>query len=71
AEGEAVPNGETVKVTVGTATCTATLSGGKGTCSIGNSALAAGTYSVTASYGGDANLSASSATCSSKLTVKT
>jgi uncharacterized repeat protein (TIGR01451 family) len=69
AEGEAVPNGETVKVTVGTATCTATLSGGKGTCSIGNTALSAGSYSVAAAYAGDANLNSSSATCSTKLTV--
>ncbi len=67
--GEAVPNGETVKVTVGTATCTATLSSGKGTCSIGNTALAAGSYSVTAAYGGDTNLNSSSVTCSTKLNV--
>jgi hypothetical protein len=69
ANGEAVPNGETVKVTVGTATCTATLSSGKGTCSISNTALAVGSYSVTAAYGGDTNLNSSSATCSTKLNV--
>jgi hypothetical protein len=70
-EGEAVSNGETVTVTVGTVHCTVTLSGGTGTCTIGNSALAAGTYSVAASYAGDANLGSSTATCSTKLTVKT
>jgi hypothetical protein len=69
AGGEAVTNGETVKVTVGTTTCTATLSGGKGTCSIGNTALAVGTYSVIAAYAGDANLNSSSVSCVTKLTV--
>jgi uncharacterized repeat protein (TIGR01451 family) len=67
--GEAVPNGETVKVTVGTATCTATLTAGKGTCSIANSALAVGSYAVSAAYAGDTNLNASSVSCSTKLTV--
>jgi hypothetical protein len=54
---------------LGTATGTATLSMGKGTCSIGNTALSAGSYSVAAAYAGDANLNSSSATCSTKLTV--
>ncbi len=67
--GEAVPDSETVTVSVGSATCTATLKSGKGTCTIANSALAVGSYDVSATYGGDANLSNSSGTSSSKLTV--
>jgi len=67
--GEAVPKGETVKVTVGSASCTATLSAGKGTCTIGKSALPGGSYSVSASYGGDSNLSGSSAAGGTKLIV--
>jgi hypothetical protein len=58
-----------VKVTVGTASCTATLSGGGGTCKIANNALAAGSYAVSATYGGDANLASSSGTSSTNLTV--
>jgi uncharacterized repeat protein (TIGR01451 family) len=68
-EGEAVPNGEKVTVDVGSVTCTVTLTNGTGTCTIAKTALGAGSYSVTASYGGDANLSSSSATCGSRLTV--
>ena len=69
AHAEAVPSNETVKVTVGTASCTATLSGGSGTCKIANNALAAGSYAVSATYGGDANLASSSGTSSTNLTV--
>ncbi len=58
--GESVPNGETVTVRVGSATCTAVLRGGTGTCSIANSALPPGQYAVGATYGGDATLSGSS-----------
>ena len=68
--GEAVPSAEKVTVKVGTATCTATLSTGKGTCTIAKSALGVGTYAVSASYGGDTNLSASSASSATELTVK-
>ncbi len=68
--GEAVPSAEKVSVKVGTATCTVTLSAGKGTCTISKSALGAGTYAVSASYGGDTNLGASSASAPTKLTVK-
>ncbi len=67
--GEAVPNGETVSVDVGNATCTATLTAGKGTCAIAETALPVGSYSVSATYGGDANLAGSSVTCGGKLTV--
>ncbi len=67
--GEAVPDSETVTVQVGSATCTATLKGGKGTCTIANTALAVGSYDVSATYGGDANLIDSSGTSGSKLTV--
>ena len=67
--GEVAPNAETVTVHVGSATCTASLAGGKGACSVGNSALPVGTYSVSANYGGDADLSSSSGSSASKLTV--
>ena len=67
---ETVPSAEKVTVKVGTATCTVTLSAGKGTCTISKSALGVGTYAVSASYGGDTNLSASSASSATELTVK-
>ena len=67
--GEAVPNGETVTVPVGSVHCTVVLTSGKGTCTIANTALAVGSYSVSATYGGDANLSGSSGSSLSKLTV--
>jgi hypothetical protein len=68
--GEAVPNGETVTVTVGSVKCNVVLTNGKGTCLIANTALAVGSYSVSATYGGDANLSSSSGSSLSKLTVQ-
>jgi hypothetical protein len=50
-------------VNVGYVECFATLtpggSGGSGTCSIGNTALGAGKYPASATYGGDAELSPS------------
>jgi hypothetical protein len=67
--GEAVPNGDTVTVDAGFATCVAPLSAGKGSCEITSTALPSGSYSVSAVYGGDANLAGSSETCASKLTV--
>ncbi|MGA2969812.1 MAG: InlB B-repeat-containing protein, partial [Acidimicrobiales bacterium] len=61
-----VPNGETVTVNVGTASCTAALSSGSGFCSIGASDLpASGTpYSVSATYPTDGNLEGSTGTTS-------
>jgi hypothetical protein len=67
--GEAVPNGESLKVLLGSATCTVVLEAGKGTCAIANTALAVDTYAVSATYGGDANLNYSSGSSDSKLTV--
>ncbi len=67
--GQAVPNGETVTVKVGTATCTVTLEGGHGTCRIANSALGVGTYAVSATYGGDKHFTGSSAASVHRLTV--
>jgi len=67
--GEAVPNSEKVTVAVGSTTCTVLLNAGGGTCTIAKSALSTGTYTVTASYGGDANLTGSTGIASSKLTV--
>jgi hypothetical protein len=67
--GEAVTNGETVKVTVGSTSCTVTLSAGTGTCKIANSALPAGRYAASATYPGDSNLTASSGASATNLTV--
>jgi len=68
--GEAVPDGESVVVHVGSTSCTAALKGGKATCAIAETALSAGSYPVSASYGGDANLDASSGSSTSNLTVE-
>ena len=67
--GEAVPNGEAVTTTVGSVPCKVVLKSDKGTCTIDNTALAVGAYPVSATYGGDANLSGSSGTSVSQLTV--
>jgi hypothetical protein len=67
--GESVPDGENVTVDVGTTTCTVALIDGVGTCTIEPTALKLGTYSVSATYGGDANLSSSTGMSSAKLTV--
>ena len=72
---EVLPASESGTVNVGTASCPVTLApggnGGSGTCMIANSALAVGgPYSVTFTYGGDGDLSASStATAPTGLTV--
>jgi hypothetical protein len=58
--GEAVPNGGKVTVHVGQSTCTALLKDGKGSCRISDTAQSVGSYLVSATYGGDANLSGSS-----------
>jgi len=47
-----VPNGDTVTVTAGSATCVAPLNGGKGTCEITSTALPSGSYSASAVYSG-------------------
>ena len=67
--GEAVPNGESVVVHIGSVTCTAGLKAGKGYCSLANTALPAGSYTAWAGYGGDEDLASSSVTASNKLTV--
>ena len=69
--GEAVPNSETVTVTVGSTNCTVTLTAGTGTCTIANTALAASgtTYAVSATYAGDANLSGSTGSAATGLTI--
>ncbi len=68
-EGEAVPSGEKVTVQVGSTACTVTLTAGSGTCTIGRSALPPGSYSVSATYGGDVNLSGSTGRSARKLTI--
>jgi hypothetical protein len=69
AHGEAVPNGTTVVVHIGSTTCVVSLTGGTGTCSIADSALPAGSYAVTASFGGTSDLSASALTSPTALSV--
>ncbi len=73
---EILPSSDSVTVNVGSASCVAMItpggSGGSGTCSIANTALAASTspYTVTATYSGDAQLLASpQATAPTPLTV--
>jgi large repetitive protein len=68
-DGESDPNGETVTVHLGTTSCIVTLSNDTGTCTIGNRALRVGSYTVSASYGGDLNLASSTATSSTPLLV--
>jgi hypothetical protein len=61
--GEELPGTENVTVDVGTATCVAHVAaapgGGSGSCSIGNSDLAVGTYTASTSYLGDTELQGS------------
>ena len=65
--GETVPAGESVTIHVGSASCAATTNGsGVASCSIANSALPTGSYSVSATYAGDANVTGS--TSSNSLT---
>ncbi len=73
---EVLPSTDNVTVNVGSASCVAAVApagtGGSGTCSISTSALAASAtpYSVTATYPGDTDLTASSmATAPTGLTV--
>ena len=68
--GQAVPNGQKVSVNVGPVDCVALLKDGEGTCTIGRTALGAGEYPVSATYGGDATLSGSSDAGASRLTVR-
>jgi hypothetical protein len=67
--GQAVPTGERVTVGVGPAACTIALTGSTGACSIAINALAVGSYPVTATYGGDADLRTSTSSSASSLTV--
>ncbi len=67
--GETVPNGERVTVIMGSAKCTLVLNRGRQTCKIANTALPVGSYSVSAVYGGDANLTGSKTSSAFKLTV--
>ncbi|MHB1905877.1 MAG: pentapeptide repeat-containing protein [Acidimicrobiales bacterium] len=77
AHGESLPTTDPVTVNVGSASCVAPVApssgGGTGTCSIGNTDLAASTaaYQVTATYTGDTDLKASGpATATTGLTVQ-
>jgi hypothetical protein len=64
-----VPNNTTVVVHVGSTSCVVTLSDDTGTCSIADSALPVGSYTVTASFGGTSDLAASSLTSPTSLSV--
>ena len=60
---ESVPSGEIVTIHVGSASSNATANGsGLASCSISNSAIAFGNYSVSATYAGDSNINGSSST---------
>jgi hypothetical protein len=63
-DGEELPAAEPITINVGSGSCTATLTpaahGGSGSCSLpGNNELAAGNYTASATYAGDADLPAS------------
>ena len=62
-QGEMVPSGEMVTVTVGSAHCVVTLAsvtgGGTGACQMTDTAVPAGSYTASESYAGDANLAGS------------
>jgi hypothetical protein len=67
---EAVPNGDTIGISVnsGAATCTVTLPAT--TCTVANTALGVGgPYSVVATFNGDTNLATSNKTAATGLTV--
>jgi hypothetical protein len=69
--GEAIPNGDTITVSVnsGASTCTVTV-GTNTTCTISNTALpAGGPYTVAATFNGDTNLSTTTGTAGTGLTV--
>ncbi|MGA2805511.1 MAG: Ig-like domain repeat protein, partial [Acidimicrobiales bacterium] len=68
--GQAVPNDQKVTVNVGPVDCVALLKDGEGTCTIARTALQAGSYPVSAIYGGDATLSGSSGAGASRLSVR-
>jgi hypothetical protein len=63
ASGGAMPGTEPVTVSVGSASCVASVApavrGGTGSCSLSASALPVGSYTASAAYGGDADLDAS------------
>jgi hypothetical protein len=57
------PTGDTVTIDIGTASCVATLSAGKGWCTIASTALLVGSgYPVTAAFTGDTGFDPSSST---------
>jgi len=61
--GGAGPTGDAVTIDIGSASCVVTLSDGKGTCTIGASALLIGSgYPVTAAFTGDSGFLASAST---------
>jgi hypothetical protein len=68
--GEAVATGDRATVHVGSASCVAVLTAGKGTCTVASRALKAGKYRVTAAYRGDDDLLASSGAATKILTVR-
>jgi hypothetical protein len=67
--GEAVPSAEHATVHVGKASCVVSLKDGKGSFRLGNQALPEGSYTVTVTYPGDANLVRGHGAATSRLTV--
>jgi hypothetical protein len=69
ANNASVPNGEKVTVDVGSTYCAVPLNSDKGSCTISNSALSTGKYSVTASYPGDSTFNSSTGASATQLSV--
>ncbi len=70
--GETVGVGDAVTIHVGSASCPATTNAsGVASCTIANSALPVGTYSVSATLAGDANVTGSSSSNSVSFVVAT
>jgi hypothetical protein len=67
--GEAVPNGEVMTVSVRSETCRALLTQGRGSCELPNWSLPSGVYSAVVAYPGDKNLLSSKASTSTPLRV--
>ena len=67
--GEVVANGDSVLIHVGSVTCSVTTVGGVASCSIANRALPTGTYAVSATFGGEANVATSTSTNSVSFVV--
>jgi large repetitive protein len=66
-QAEGTPTGTVVLTESSTTLCTIPLSSGKGSCSLSSSQLPVGTYSIIATYGGDAEFSGSASAAQSLI----